>query len=116
MDLEALSIFFESEPVIGPGDVPWEYAGAAFRFQTADDAVWCRLAPGEGELAISWHQGGVKRVEISLEGYFDIRLERQSGLERLVAIPNDDSKRPVVVQLRPHVFFAVGAIPSSWKE
>jgi hypothetical protein len=112
MDLDELSIFFESDPVIGPGNIPWEYAGASFQFRTASDDVWCRLAPGEGELAISWRQGGVKRAEISVEGYFNMKLEIQSGIERLVAIPNDDSNRPLVLQLRQHVFFALGAIQS----
>jgi hypothetical protein len=112
MDLHELTIFFESEPVIGAGDVPWEYAGVSFHFRTATDAVRCRLAPGEGELAISWFQGSIKRAEISLEGYFDMKLEVQSGIERFVAIPDDDSKRPLVLQLRPHVFFALGAVQS----
>lgn len=110
MDLDELTIFFESEPVIGAGDVPWEYAGASFQFRTASDDVWCRLAPGEGELTILWRQGGVKRAEISMEGYFAMKLQRQSGIERLVATPNDDSNRPFVLQLRPHVFFALGAV------
>ena len=41
-----------------------------------------------------------------------MKLEVQSGIERFVAIPDDDSKRPLVLQLRPHVFFALGAIQS----
>jgi hypothetical protein len=47
-----------------------------------------------------------------MEGYFNMKLERQSGLDRFVAIPNVDSGRPLVLQLRPHVFFALGAIQS----
>ena len=82
----------------------------SFHFQNAEDSVWCRLAPEEGELALVWRKSGVKCVELSLEDYFYMKLENQSGVERLVAVPNDDRNRPFVLQLRPHVFVSVGAV------
>ena len=60
MDLHDLTLFFEAEPVVDPSDVPWEYGGVSFRFETPEDLVSCQLAPGEGELALVWRQGGVK--------------------------------------------------------
>jgi hypothetical protein len=57
-----------------------------------------------------WRQKDVKRVELSLRGYFDMKVEVQSGRERFVAIPNDGDKPPFVLQLRPHVFVALGAV------
>lgn len=110
MDLDDLRVFFESEPVIHPSDVPWQYSGASFHFRTDADSVWCRLATGEGELAVVWRQGDIKRLELSLEGYFDMKLETQSGVERFVAIPSRDRNPPFVLQLRPHVFAALGAV------
>src|SRR5262245_47442587 len=109
MDLHHLSLFFESEPVIDPSDVSWEYSGVSFHFRTADDSVSCRLTPGEGQLRLVWRQRDIKRLEVSLEGYFDMRFENQSGVERFVAIASDDRHRPFVMQLRPHVFVSVGA-------
>ena len=110
MDLHELTVFFESEPVIQPSDVSWVYGGVSFHFKTTDESVWCRLAPEEGELAMVWRQREVKRMELSLEGYFDMKLELQSGVNRLVAIPSDVGNRPFVLQLRPHVFVAIGAV------
>jgi len=88
MDLHELTLFFEAEPAVYPSDVPWEYGGVSFRFETADDLVSCRLAPAEGEVALVWRQHGVKRAELALRGYFDMKLEIQAGRQRLVAISN----------------------------
>ncbi|MEQ1776754.1 MAG: hypothetical protein ABL891_23455 [Burkholderiales bacterium] len=110
IELHDLSVFFESEAEIRPSDVPWEYSGATFEYQSGDDSVWCFLAPGEGDLRLLWRQGRLKRTEVSLTGYFDMKLENQSGVERFVAIPQDAQKQPFVLQLKPHVFFALGAV------
>ncbi|MDO8774194.1 MAG: hypothetical protein Q7K57_36875 [Burkholderiaceae bacterium] len=110
LDLHDLLIFFGSEPKIDESDVPWDYSGAQITFESGDDLVWCRLAPGEGELALVWCQGGVKRVELSLEGYFDVKIENTGGEERLVALPQTSDRRPLVLRLRPQVFIAIGAV------
>ena len=89
MDLHELTLFFEAEPAIHSSDAPWEYGGVSFQFEATEDVVSCRLAPGEGELALVWRQRGVKRAELSLRGYFDMKLEIQAGRERLVAIPDE---------------------------
>ena len=45
-----------------------------------------------------------------MEGYSDIKIENRSGVERLVAIPDENEARPLVIQLKPHVFVAIGAV------
>jgi len=112
IDLDDLGFFFECDPVVSPSDVSWEYAGVSFLFASGDDEVRCYLAPGEGELSVVWRQNKIKRCELSLQGYFDLKLETQSGVERLVAIPNQNQLAPFVLQLRPHVFVALGAVQS----
>jgi hypothetical protein len=39
-----------------------------------------------------------------------MKLEIQAGRERLVAIPDEEGMPPFVLQLRPHVFIALGGI------
>jgi len=110
IDIDDLAYFFECSPVVTPSDVPWEYAGVSLRFESGEDNLSCRMAPGEGELSLVWHQGSQKRLELSLNGYFDVKLESQSGRELLVAIPNQENLALFVLQLRPHVFVALGAV------
>jgi len=110
IELEDLTAFFEAEPKLRPSDVPWQFSGAAFEYRSPSDSVWCFLAPGEGDVKCLWHQGKVKRAELSLTGYFDVKLESQSGANRLVAIPKDNLAPPFVLQLKPHVFVALGAV------
>ena len=55
-------------------------------------------------------KAGSNRAELSLRGYFDMKLEVQAGRERLVAIPNEVGMPPFVLQLRPHVFIALGGV------
>lgn len=110
LDLDDLQSFFESEPIYDESDVSWEYSGVACRFVTAQDDVSCRLAPGQGELTLMWRQGGLKRLELSLDNLFLMKIESQSGIERLVAIPEDSTRQPFVLQLRPHIFVALGSV------
>lgn len=110
LDLHDLLLFFGTEPKIDESDVPWEYSGASISFESAEDLVWCRLAPGEGELAIVWRQSALKRMELSLGGYFDVKIENVSGVDRLVARSEEPGTEPFVLQLRPHVFVAIGAV------
>jgi len=110
-DLSDFSLFFECEPQVVVSDVPWDYAGATFHFTTSEDEVRCRLAPGEGQISVVWHQRGLKQLELSLNAYFTTKIELLAGQERLVAIPNRDDLPPLVLQLRPHVFVALGSVP-----
>lgn len=110
LDLHDLLMFFGSEPKFDESDVPWDYSGAQITFEYGNDVVWCRLAPSEGELALVWPQGGIKRVELSLEGYFDVKIENIGGEERLIALPEASDRRPFVLRLRPQVFIAMGAV------
>jgi hypothetical protein len=110
LDLHDLLQFFEHEPIIDESDVPWEYSGATAIFRNGADEVWCRLAPGEGALAMLWRQGGVKRFELSVEGYSDMKIERIGTVLRFVAASSEGKKEPLVLQLRPHVFVAMGAV------
>jgi len=110
LDLHDLLMFFGSEPKIDESDVSWDYSGAQITFESGNDVVWCRLAPGEGELALVWRQGGIKRVELSLDGYFDVKIESKGGEEQRVALPEASDSRPFVLRLRPQVFIAMGAI------
>ena len=110
LDLHDLLMFFGSEPTVDESDVPWDYSGAQLTFQSGRDVVWCRIAPGEGELAILWCQDGIKRVELSLEGYFDVKIENVGSEKRLVALSEASNGKPFVLQLRPQVFIALGAV------
>lgn len=110
LELEDLMGFFGAEPVLDKTDVEWPYAGASFRYTGPQDSVWCWLAPGEGDFALVWRQGDTKRLELSLTGYFKVQLEYQSGVRRLVAIPQSEDRPPLVLQLTPHVFVALGAV------
>ncbi|MDO9405712.1 MAG: hypothetical protein Q7T87_16900 [Polaromonas sp.] len=109
-DLTDFALFFECNPSVRPSDVPWDYSGATFFFETTEDTVHCRLAPGEGQISLVWHQRGLKQVEVSLEWYFDVKLERLADRDRLGAIGNRDDLPPLVVQLRPNVFIALGSV------
>jgi hypothetical protein len=110
LDLHDLFMFFESEPKVDESDVPWNYSGVQITFESGNDVVWCRLTPGEGELALVWRQDDIKRVELSLEGYFDVKIESTGAEERLIALPEALGRKPFVLRLRPQVFIAMGAV------
>ena len=109
LELNDLSTFFACEPTVDAGDNAWKHAGAAFRYVQAEDDVFCNLAPGKGELYVVWRQDGIKRVELSLEGYFEVRLEHQHGVQCLLAQPSQTDRAPLILQLKPYVLVALRA-------
>ena len=93
--------FFEVEPELSEGDIPWGYNDALYKVQQGDFVLSFAIAPAFGDVRLILTYRDMKMYELNVLGVKDVR-HRHEGKFDTLEIEIGDSER-LTIRLKPHI-------------